>query len=132
MPDGLDDNVIRLSQARAKSIPDDDLAATEDALALEFSEQHGAALRWCSPWHKWLRWHAGTWQIEQTLWVSNQVRIIARAAAERLNEKRLRRDATIAAIEHLARSDPRHDTKPDAWDVDDEIMSSPEDSPNVD
>src|SRR4051794_19725617 len=99
MPDGLDDNVIRLSKARSNPTPDDDdLAASEDALALEFSDQHGAVLRWCNPWHKWLRWHRGTWQIEQTLWVFNQVRIIARAAAERLNEKRLRRDATIAAI----------------------------------
>jgi putative DNA primase/helicase len=132
MADGSGDgNIVKLKEIRDTRRqpldPDAPVPGSEDALALEFSDQHAAELRWCNPWHKWLRWEGGAWRLVQTLWIFNRVRIIAREHARLLQDKRLGKDATVTAIERLARNDPRHDTSEDAWDSNSEFMNTPVD-----
>jgi hypothetical protein len=65
-------------------------------------------------------------QLIKTRFVFHLVRVIARKHAALLDDKRLARDVTQAAIERMARNDPRHDTRDDAWDRDQETISTPE------
>jgi hypothetical protein len=130
MADGNDENIVRLKgirdTPRPPLDPDAAMPGSEDALALEFADQHAAKLRWCNPWGAWLQWDAGAWQLIKTRFVFHLVRVIARKHAALLDDKRLARDVTQAAIERMARNDPRHDTRDDAWDRDQETISTPE------
>jgi hypothetical protein len=93
MADGNDENIVRLKgirdTPRPPLDPDAAMPGSEDALALEFAEQHAAKLRWCNPWGAWLQWDAGAWQLIKTRFVFHLVRVIARKHAALLDDKRL-------------------------------------------
>ena len=50
----------------------------EDALALEFSRQHGRDWRYVADWGEWLGWDGKLWAKERTLQVHNLARKVCR------------------------------------------------------
>jgi len=125
-----DDNIVRLEQAREKrkrehSDPDVALCGTEDEVALEFSNRHAHELRYVNLWHRWLRWDGAVWRRVEDLRVFHLVRRVAREFAQRDKDQKLGKSAATAAIESMARNDPRHDRLPDIWDADIEIVGGP-------
>ena len=137
MPDGQppDDPIIRLEQVRKQkqapkaNDPDAALEGTEDEAAMEFSRRHAGGLRYVNAWHKWLQWVGSHWQRIEDLRVFHLVRLVAREHAKLHNDKKLGKDAATAAIERIARNDRRHDTPADAWDVDIDLLNTPENQP---
>src|SRR5262249_12477528 len=86
-----------------------DVAFSEDGLALEFAARHAADLRYVAAGGYWLHWRATGWTRERTLKVFDLARDVARDAVARgADPKRLLSAKTIAAIERLAESDRRH------------------------
>ena len=101
------------------------LEGTEDEVALEFSNRHTTELRHVNLWHRWLRWDGVGWRHIDDLSVFHRVRVVAREFAKRDNDKKLGRDAAVAAVERLARNDPRHDRSSGIWDLDHEWFATP-------
>jgi putative DNA primase/helicase len=140
MPDNQDEDVlVRLEQVRKskqthanqpQGDPAAPLSGTEDEVAVEFSNRHAAELRYVNLWHHWLRWEDAMWRRVTDLSVFHAVRKIAREYANIHNDKKLGKDAATAAIERVARNDPRHDTPADTWDVDDDLFNNPNRKPS--
>ncbi len=59
---GGQDKVVRLIEDQLET-PE----FTEDALALEFTRQHGADLRFVAAWGKWLQWDGRRWDFDLTI-----------------------------------------------------------------
>ena len=107
----------------------DCLSFGEDALALEFTRQHGDDWRYVASWGKWLHWDGVRWKVERTLAVFDLARKICRASAA-LEESIGRANAksaakTVAAVENLARSDRTHALPDDIWDADLWALNTP-------
>ncbi|MGD7355845.1 phage/plasmid primase, P4 family, partial [Ralstonia pseudosolanacearum] len=95
---------------------------TEDGLATAFTRRYGDDWRYCSLWGKWLVWTGVRWNPDQLLYVTHLARGICRAAslkAEMARQKsKLASSSTIASVEKIARSDPKHAATADEWDAD--------------
>ena len=91
---------------------------TEDALALEFTHQHGEDLRFVAAWGKWLQWDDCQWSFDQTKHVFDLARQICREAAAKANsgQKTVAKAATVAGVEKLAKADRTHAATVDQWD----------------
>lgn len=104
-------------------------AHSEDALAEAFSRRHAADWRHVAHWGRWLGWTGTVWRIDETRAVRQLVRLVCREAAlavDRPREaRRLASAATIAAVERIARSDPRHAASVDEWDPDPQSLNTP-------
>jgi putative DNA primase/helicase len=101
---------------------------SDDALALEFTKRHGDDLRFVAPWSKWLRWDGKRWTEDRTIRVFDVARAVARDAAKDAEEKLARQITsakTVAAIEKLARSDPRHAILPEQLDAEPYMFNTP-------
>ncbi len=102
---------------------------TEDGLATAFTRRYGDDWRYCSLWGKWLVWTGVRWNSDQLLYVTHLSRGICRAAsfkAETPRQKtKLASSATIAAVEKIARSDPKHAATADEWDADVWALNTP-------
>lgn len=102
---------------------------TEDALAAEFSEQHGEDWRHVAVWGAWLNWTGCRWEREGTLRAFDLARRVCRAAANRANSNKVRtklsQASTVAAVERLARADRRHATTAEVWDRDPWLLNTP-------
>ena len=101
---------------------------TEDALAAEFSEQHGEDWRHVAVWGAWLTWTGARWEREGTLRAFDLARRVCRAAANRANSGKVRaklsQASTVAAVERLARADRRHAAAAEAWDRDPWLLNT--------
>ena len=114
-PDG--DNVEGLAEhLKARKAA----AATEDALALRFTQRHADELVYVAIWGRWLKWSDGRWQHENTLEVFDLARRIVRETPLANKDAR-----TVAAVEHLARADRRHARSVDVFDVDPDLLNTP-------
>jgi len=95
---------------------------TEDGLAAVFTRRNGDNWRYVATWGRWLSWTGRRWSEDQVLQVHHVIRGICRAAASRADTPRLKAKlasaSTIAAVERIARSDPRHASTVDEWDAD--------------
>jgi putative DNA primase/helicase len=101
---------------------------SEDSLALEFTRRHGEDLRYVAPWGKWLRWDGKRWAEDRTIRVFDLAREVCRDAAKEAEEKIARQITTaktVAAVEKLARSDPKHAILPEQLDADDYLLNTP-------
>lgn len=100
---------------------------SEDALALEFTKQHGGVLRYVHQWGTWLLWDGARWRFEKTLRTFDMARSVARELANVYNKdgKKLASANTVAAIERLARSDRSHAATVDIWDADPWLLNTP-------
>ncbi len=92
---------------------------TEDALALEFTRQHGDRLRYVAAWNRWLIWDGSRWTFDETIHVFDLAREVCRAAAAKANsgQKTLAKAATVAGVERLAKADRTHAGTVDQWDA---------------
>ncbi|MGD7309530.1 phage/plasmid primase, P4 family, partial [Ralstonia pseudosolanacearum] len=95
---------------------------TEDGLATAFTRRYGDDWRYCSLWGKWLVWTGVRWNPDQLLYVTHLARGICRAASLKTETARqkskLASSSTIASVEKIARSDPKHAATADEWDAD--------------
>jgi len=102
---------------------------TEDALAAEFSQQHGEDWQHVAVWGAWLTWTGTRWEREGTLRAFDLARRVCRAAANRANNAKVRtklsQASTVAAVERLARADRRHATTAEVWDRDPWLLNTP-------
>jgi putative DNA primase/helicase len=108
-----DNKVVELIQQKLESS-----GFTEDALAMEFTRQHGEDLRRVDGWGKWLEWDGNRWAFDQTVNVFDLARRICREAAGKATSppKALSKATTVAAVEKLARADRQHAAIVDQWD----------------
>ena len=94
---------------------------TEDDLALTFTATN-ADLRYVGKWGKWFQYADGRWQEDDVLSVFDRARKLCRAVSAEIDAKEtgllraLKAAKTRAAIENMARSDPRHAATVDQWD----------------
>ncbi len=102
---------------------------TEDGLATAFTRRYGDDWRYCSLWGKWLVWTGVRWNHDQLLYVTHLSRGICRSASLKADTARqktkLASSATIAAVEKIARSDPKHAATADEWDADVWALNTP-------
>jgi putative DNA primase/helicase len=101
---------------------------SDDALALEFTRRHGDDLLYVAAWGKWLRWSGARWAQDRTIRVFDLGREVCRDASKDADEKIARAITsakTIAAVEKLARSDPKHAKVPEQFDTDPYLFNTP-------
>lgn len=102
---------------------------SDDALALRFSECHGATLRYVAVWGRWLEWRANRWAFDETVAVFDMARAVCRAAAAECNQPKvasaIASAKSVSAVERLARSDRRHAAIVDQWDADAWLLNTP-------
>ena len=94
-------------------MPNTDFTAySEDKIASRFSEQHADRMKYCESLSKWFVWDGARWRRDETLealnLIRNFVRDISEGAMQDDGPRRIASASGIAAIERLARSDPRH------------------------
>lgn len=103
---------------------------SEEALALRFSRQYAASLRYVNEWGRWMSWDGMYWREDRTLDVFDRVRAVCRKASAECgnNEKagiRLASGITVAAVERLVRADRRHAAAVEQWDCDPWLLNTP-------
>nr|SPS06253.1 DNA primase/helicase, phage-associated [Candidatus Nitrotoga fabula] len=103
---------------------------TEDGMALIFTHQHYLDWRYCALWGKWMVWTGMRWNVDHKLYVLHLVRIICRLASCKAKENsrqktRLASASSISAVEKIARSDPKHASSAEEWDVDPWLLNTP-------
>jgi putative DNA primase/helicase len=105
---------------------------SEDAIAVEFTRQHGADWRYVDNWGKWAVWQEDHWDFDHTRKVSDLVRNICRAqalAAQFQNKKNVPKGLTsaktISAVVQIARTDRIHAALADQWDADPWLIGTP-------
>jgi putative DNA primase/helicase len=101
---------------------------SDDALALEFTRRHGDDLHYVAPWGKWLRFDGKRWAEDRTISVFALAREVCRVAATGADKnvaRQITSAKTVAAIEKLARSDPRHAILPEQLDADPYLFNTP-------
>ena len=103
--------------------------ATDDALALSFTQRYAEDWSYCALWGKWLVWTGNRWQADETLLVSHLMRHVCRAAALKADTHRLAAklaaSSTVGGVERLARSDRQHASTSDEWDNDPWLANAP-------
>ena len=115
--------------------PDEAAAArppefSDEALALRFADRHAGDLRFVAAWGKWLIWDGARWRFDDKLHGFNCARVICREAAAECNGDKLAfavaSAKTVAAVERLARADPRLAAAIEQWDADPWLVNTPE------
>ena len=93
----------------------------DDALGLRFSYQFSPALRFVAAWNRWMLWDGAIWKKDDTLRVYDLVRRSCRAISGEARDPKTRAALssakTIAAVEKLVRSDRRHASTADQWEL---------------
>ena len=94
---------------------------TEDGLAAAFTRRYSQDWRYVAVWGRWLTWTGQRWNEDLLLYVQHLIRGICRQAAARADSPRLKAKlasaSTIAAVERIARSDPKHAATIEEWDA---------------
>ena len=121
--DRLREETERLWRRDREQSPQHDATGfSEDAVALQFTQRHGADWRYVAAWGQWFVWTGTHWQREETLRVYDLARIVCRDAAASCENLKLRAKiasaSTVAAVERLARADRTHAASADIWDAD--------------
>ncbi len=104
---------------------------SEEALALRFSRQYEAELRYVEGWGRWMCWDETRWHGDDTLAVFDRCRAICRRASAECGDAQERAAMkiaaaqTVAAIERIARSDRRHAVTIEQWDADPWLLNTP-------
>lgn len=101
---------------------------SEDSLALDFVDVHVGELRHCEEWGKWLRWNDTRWQADRTSGAYNLVRKHLRKLGGGMHPQDARKilsGKTVAAVERMAKTDPRIATEAAVWDADPWLLNTP-------
>jgi len=102
-------------------------AFSEEALALQYAEQHAPRVRYVSEWGKWMLWDGSCWKQDNTLHALDLARQLCRKAAAHANQdaERLANRATSANVASLARTDRRLAATADQWDANPWLLNTP-------
>jgi P4 family phage/plasmid primase-like protien len=101
----------------ARQRQDADSAGLEDAVALQFAQEHAENFRYVAKAKQWMRWGGERWLTEDTLSTFDESRKLCRVAGDS--------DAkTVAAVVTLARSDRRMAATMDQWDSDPMLLNT--------
>ena len=102
---------------------------SDEALALRFAHRHARDLRFVAPWGRWLIWDGSRWHFDDKLYGFNCARVICREAAAECDDDKLAfavaSAKTVAAVERLARADPRLAAAIEQWDADPWLLNAP-------
>ena len=124
----LDAQIIELDRVRELDTTRPP-AFTDEALALRFAERHAGDLRYVAGWSRWLIWHHGRWQFDDTLRAFDLARKVSREAAAECNIARtaaaIASAKTVAAVVTLARADRRLAATIEQWDADPWSLNTP-------
>ena len=105
-------------------------AFSDEALALDFAEQHATHLRYVAAWGRWILWDGTRWQFDKTLRAFDLVRKICRAAAAICGLPKvataIASAKTVASVERLAKADRRLAATAEQWDVDPWLLNTPD------
>jgi putative DNA primase/helicase len=105
------------------------LDVSEDALALEFTNQTQDLLRYVEEWKRWLRWDGTRWRPDRDLSVFDQARRVCRERADLIDkptqQTRVRSAPTVAAVVQLAKADRTHARVTEDFDVDPLLFNTP-------
>lgn len=101
---------------------------SQEVLACQMVDGYGHDLRWVNKWGKWMLYQGWKW-IEDNRLVARLVarrvcRLAARDAVPALH-KMLLEEKMSAAVERLAKSDPRIAVETDIWDADAWMLNTP-------
>ena len=136
---GSSDGIAFLDKARAR-LRDQDQERdptqpefSDVALAAEFSRRHGDDLRGVAAWGEWLTWDGERWPkvgLRVLTWCapSAAMRLWTRKPPngdQATHAPTDRQRKTVAAVEKLARSDPKRATLPEAFDADLMLFNTP-------
>jgi putative DNA primase/helicase len=104
---------------------------SDEALALRFTGEHAADLRYVAQVGKWFVWDGTRFKVDETLETLNRARAICRAASHEALQV-ARRVATkvaskqvVAAVESLARADRAHAAGMSQFDADPWSLNTP-------
>ena len=106
---------------------------SDDAIACRMSDRHAESLLHVSAWNHWLVFQDGRWLRDPVLTVFEKCRLICREVACDAADTKdgsslapaITSARTVAAVERLARSDPRHARSADAFDADPWLLNTP-------
>jgi putative DNA primase/helicase len=103
---------------------------THDSMALRFTEQYGADLRYIAMWGQWFNWQGNVWKRDETLHVFDLIRDLCRhqaPLAETKEMKRMLKDArTVTSVERMAQSDRQHAATTYQWDANIMLLNTPD------
>lgn len=101
----------------------------DDTLALKFTGEYGADLRYTAAWSLWSVWNGSAWKADDTLSVFDLVRKVCRAESARCGNipsaAKIASAQTVYAVERLARADRRHAATIEQWDADPWLLNTP-------
>ncbi|WFU37327.1 phage/plasmid primase, P4 family [Bradyrhizobium sp. CB82] len=109
---------------RGEVIPID----ADESLALEFASEHVGDLRHCEEMGKWLRWDGTRWKMDKTSSAYYLVREHLRRVGSGMHFQDARKvlsAKTVAAVERMAKTDPRIATEAAVWDADAWLLNTP-------
>src|SRR5215208_3391713 len=102
---------------------------TDDAIALEFAEQHADELRFVATLSKWLSWDGQRWLFDETLSARDRARHVCRETSTKCNEVRIAKTIasakTVSAVERLAQADRRLAATVNQFDADPWLLNTP-------
>jgi putative DNA primase/helicase len=105
---------------------------SDEALALQFSAQHGDDARYVAKWGQWQLWTGSRWQTDDTMRAFDLARAICRSASAKLTDpkhinlaSKIASAKTVAAVASLTRADRRHAATADQWDTDTMLLNTP-------
>jgi putative DNA primase/helicase len=104
-------------------------AFSDDAIADFFAECHRDDLRFVNTWSKWMQYNGARWHYDDTLRAFDLVRHTCRAVAKDCANTKFKvaiaSAKTVAAVERLAKADPRLAATAEQWDTDPWVLNTP-------
>src|SRR5690349_2061137 len=104
-------------------------AFSDDGIADFFAECHRDDLRFVNTWSKWMQYSGGRWRYDDTLRAFDLVRHTCRAVAKDCANIKFKvaiaSAKTVAAVERLAKADPRLAATAEQWDTDPWVLNTP-------
>ena len=102
---------------------------SDESLALRFTTEHAASLRYVAAWGRWYEWSGSVWKQDETLAVFDLARRLCRQASADCEKEKvaamIASAKTVAAVERLAKADRRHAATIEQWDADPWLMNTP-------
>jgi putative DNA primase/helicase len=115
---------LMVSRADGEILPTD----SDESLALSFASEHADDLRHVAEMGRWLIWDGARWRPDRTAAAYYLVRAHLRNFAGAMHFQEARKVAsakTVAAVERMAKTDPRIATEAAMWDADPWILNTP-------
>jgi phage/plasmid-associated DNA primase len=117
------------AHARLPNSPPESPLNSEDAIALEFAQEHAGRLHFVKQWNTWLEWTGQVWCRDQTQLAFDLSRQTCRQHARHASAKDQKRIASasgVAAVAKMAGADRLIASTADAWDQNPNLLNTPD------